>query len=47
MSDCEKCKECGNETPNLTIKIIYNDNRVEKDCSNYVDNVTMLDGEEE
>lgn len=46
MEECEKCKDnCEHSEeismPNIVINITYNDNRVNKDESNYIDNVTM------
>jgi hypothetical protein len=43
----EKDKNEKASMPNIVINITYNDNRVGKDESTYVDNVTMLDSEEE
>jgi hypothetical protein len=48
---CEQCtceeKDIMEKMPHITINIKYVDNRLNKDESTYVDNVTMLDSEEE
>lgn len=48
---CENCtceeKDVMEKMPHITINIKYVDNRLNKDESTYVDNVTMLDSEED
>ena len=47
MSECKDCngKEEEKMMPSITINVTYNDYRVLKDSSTYVDNLTM-DSEE-
>ncbi len=51
MEECKNCecechKEDGDKFPTIVVNLTYNDNRLNKDKSTYIDNVTMDSDEE-